>query len=345
MEIANDARSFAYGQFYGMPNSTFSSGCPCEAYDEGYVDIVSDPAPWYDATRPDSEDFLGFYAHSIEEDTVQGRTVVAGGGVGSSVMPERLRHRNLFFSGLMLATSERGMNYGRSWLREALRGNCANDGTASDQLLVLPSCPPPEDMAYDDATPWFRTLYNVGLVDGPVYQKSGNAPWWYIQEAAFTLTAGIPWLYHDETRVLDAVDITAGTQNAALTTPDWMGEGTFTIDIKSPSAGSGATAITITGGISLDGSCPRGELADDTMPCFSYTIPAMAPGDRIVIDGVRREVRWYGAAAKYPMGGLRYIEWEGPWVWPDVSAACTVCVAIAGTGDALATVDTQLREV
>lgn len=348
VEIANLARSFAYANNVGgvagfMP----SSACPCGAYDEGdYTtpdDTANNPAPWYDATRPDSEEFYGVLASNFRlSESPLSREVSPKASVGSKVGPMRYSHRLLTLEGHVLASSPRGMAYGERWLTEALRGNpCADGSCAADDLLIVPACP--SDPA--DYTGSFRTLVNVGLVDGPLFspEVSNEA---VLQRVDFSLVAGLPWLYHPAQVLLNNVETNYGsTLNALLTTSEWMGDGTFYIKIANNGLND-ATDIVITGQISIDGDCPVTGDATSVPPSFTYEIPSLLSGDSITIDGMRRRVTYYDASCKQASSGLPYIDFTGPWRWPDVGPCTSMCLSFDNAdGDLTVYVEGRLREM
>lgn len=344
-EVANSARTTTYERTLGgIPGLTLAAACPCDIIDEGYVSPAADPAPWYLATRAESEEFYGFYAHSIVAEPVMGRAVTSAGRYGSVVSPARFKGRQLQVSGTMVATSQAGQAYGERWLAEVLRGSACDEGNCvSDDACVIPACP--QD-PYDAAAA-YRTLVDVGVVDGPVFTTITEVPECYLQQVSFLVVSSMPWFYHPTERCLEDEPITdayyGSPTSCALTAPEWIGDGTFVIDITAISA---VTDLVITGRVSLDGDCPVAAPGDSVMPCFTYTIPAMEADDRLVIDGMRRKASYYDASDKFAKPLLPYTTFEGPWKWPDVAPCTTVCLTLeVGSGDAEATVDTALREI
>lgn len=343
VEFANDARTAAYVANVGLPEATMPDNCACAAYDEGNYNTPSaDPAPWYEPTRQDSDDFYGFYATNMRLDSVYAREVVQTGSMGSTLSPLRAKGRNVLVNGLMLARSSQGMAYGERWLSAVLRGSpCHEGGCPGDDLTILPACP--ESVEYASAT-FFRTLVGVGLVDGPTpSQVSGITSECLLQQVSFVLSSSMPQLYHPTTRCVDEETL-GSSPSCTLTTPDWMGDGTFYVDIASQGVAN-CTGITITGRISLDGSCPVDPPGSSVPPSFQYTVPVLGPHDRIVIDGIRRQALYYDASCKSASSALPYTEFDGPWPWPDVGPCTTMCVTVTGSGDATVIVETALREM
>lgn len=344
-EIANSARTTHYTrELGGVPGLTLGADCPCAAIDEGYDFPSTDPAPWYEPTRSDSVDFYGFYAHSISVVSSLVRNVGASGQYGSYLSPARYNGRQLQVEGTMIASSMQGMAYGERWLAEVLRGSpCNHLDCPTDDAIILPACPD-QEYEYDGA---FRHLVDVGCVDGPTFASINDLPECYIQTATFALTSSQPYLFHPTTRCLDAEYIPDSYLDSpigcALTTPQWMGEGTYIIDIT---AETDVTNIVIKGRLSIDGDCPVTGDGTSVMPSFTYTIPTMSMDDRLVIDGMRRHAYYYDASVKRAKSALPYIAFDGPWLWPDVGTCSTMCLTLElESGDAVATVDTTLREL
>lgn len=342
MEISNHARTAAYVNNSGLPGAVMSQECACYALDEGFDLPTTDPAPWYEVTRPESADFYGFYASESNLQPVFAREVNTTSGYGSVLSPLKTKTRILTASGMMLARTAEGMAYGERWLSEVLRGSpCADGDCASDSLTILPACP--ESVNYDAAR-YFRSLMNVGVVDGPVFIQIGNLPECKTQQVSFTIAASMPFLYLPAERCLDQDDSTSEL-SCSLTTPDWMGDGTFVIDITNLDTVD-VTGINIEGRISLDGSCPVTGLGRSVAPSYSYTIPLLGPGDRISIDGARRQALYYDASCKQSSSALPYVEFAGRWKWPDVGPCTTMCLTIVSSGgETGVTVDTYLREL
>lgn len=336
VEIANVARVTTYG------SGEFFDACPCDVLDlVAYTTPEADPAPWYDATYPESADFLGFLPSSITLSSAGARGVTATGREGSFIGPEGLPGRVIEVVGWMVSRDVQSAWYGERWMTEALRGNRC-EGCAGDVLQLLPFCR--EEQSGIDLDDDFRTLVGAALVDGPRFSELSDDPSYVVQTVQFQFVASQPYLYHPAVRCLDAEPL-LGTLDCSLTTPEWNEDGTFVIDITN----DGTTAIndiTISGRISLDGSCPVDPPGDSVPPSFTYTIDTLAPEDRIVIDGTRRKALYYDASAKTSSSALPYMTWEGPFTFPDVGPCTTMCLTIdePGTGvDALVTVDSYLR--
>jgi hypothetical protein len=337
-EIANLARVTTYGR-----GEFFDGGCDCPVLDlETYVSPEADPAPWYTADHPESADFLGFLPQSMTLSPPGGSSSTPVGNLGSFIGPEGLPGRILDVTGWLVARDSQSIWYGKQWLTEALRGSVC-EGCAGDTVQVLPFCRDGEDLTDD-----FRTMVNAKKVgSGPQWVEVSDDPTYVILSGQFQLASRMPFLYHPAVRCIDE-EVLMGAETCSLTTPGWTEEGTFVIDITNTGTND-VLDITITGQISLDGSCPVDPPGDSVPPSFAYTIPVLAPEDRIVIDGTRRQALYYDASAKTASSALPYMEWSGPFSWPDVGVCTTMCLSIeetgSGSGDGVVTVDSYLREL
>lgn len=340
VELSNHARVAAYVNNVGVPGATMPTECACDLIDFGFDLPQTDPAPWYEATRPESQEFLGFYANRMELQNVVGREMEQASRRGAHVGALTLRGRILQVSGLMMATSCEGMAYGERWLANVLRGGPCNVwGEADDTAVILPAC----NDNYGAVSP-FRHLVGVGVLDFPPPGPVGSLPRCKVQEVSFILGSQSPYLFHPPDPCYDGTPL-SGTLQCMLTTPEWMGDGTFVIEVGNVGT-TDVTDLVIEGKLSVDGSCPPSGAAAAVPPSFTYTIPTLAPEDRIVIDGTRYEVRHWDASLKARSPGMRLIEFEGPFNWPDVGPCSSMCVTIeASGGTAEVSVDRRLREV
>lgn len=192
IEVANTNRTADYlnaGLLTGV--ALASANCDCAATDDGpYTSPAADPAPWYDAARPESGEFLGLLAAGITLDPVAVRSVSPKLSGGGTVGRSYFRHRMIAVRGILLAASAQGMAYGERWLNDVLAGRVT--GCASDTMRVLLACPS------GAGTSQFRTLRQVGIVDGPIPGPAQEMPECYVQEVQFQMAAGVPWLLGDE---------------------------------------------------------------------------------------------------------------------------------------------------
>jgi hypothetical protein len=103
-----------------------------------YTTPLTDGAPWVDPDLPESWEFFGFYPLDVSGVESSARVsspvefTTDGGTAG------RLRHgtKAVVFNGLLLASSERGAEYGSKWLRRALLGRaCDPDSLTTEHSL------------------------------------------------------------------------------------------------------------------------------------------------------------------------------------------------------------------
>lgn len=351
-EISNINRTYAYINNIGIPGMDAGLDCGCSILDDEYI-IFSTPeaddAPWYSPDYPASGEFLGMVADNAETNSPLSRDVSQKAYEGAIIGSPRLKHRLVQVRGHMVATTARGMAYGQAWLREVLRGSFCLDGCASDDLIILPACPEGDEYFPEDA---FRTLRNAGTVSGPDFDQEGDLPECNYQKVAFQIAAGIPYMYFPATACVEDTLTTTNDINCLTSTSDWV-DATLLIDIIANDALQDLGEITITGTTSLDGQCPIGIPASNVMPCFQYVLPerTLHPGDRIIIDGTRRKVRFYDATEKFETGGLKYLDFEGYFNWPDIPACTDLCLNITmpftadEDGDAAVVVESYRREL
>lgn len=337
-ELANLPRVIAYGGC-----EFFDRACPCAALDDEVFDTpATDPAPWYDANYPESADFFGFLPESITLSPTATRSVSAVSGPGSFIGPERLSGRVVDVVGWMVAQNLEGMWWGEKWLTEALRGTPCTD-CVTDTLELLAFCREPDELiSLPDYSGDFRTLVCAACVDGPRFEEISDAPDYVVVQTQFQFVSQMPWLFLPALSELSGAALALATPlSAGLTTTQWM-EGTFVIEVT---ATTDLTDLVITGRVSLDGDCPVSDPGTSVMPCFTYSIAEMKAGDRVLIDGRRRQASYIDASEKYPTSLLPHLDFSGPFVWPDAGLCTTVCTSLeVATGSATVDVDTYLRE-
>lgn len=348
LEIANMNRTLVYVRNLGDARFGISLSdaladrydaaalsCYCSVVDEGpYLDPATDDAPWYDAAKPESEEFLGIWAHSITVDPVLGRDVNQVVGEGAVLSPIRASHRTVAVEGLMIANTARGMAFGERWLTEALRGSFCLDGCAADDLCILPACPPDDDPNPDRH---IRTLRQAGLIDGPNFLSRTSIAECVMQSTVFQLVAARPPMFAPEETCLDEQVVTPGSPAACMASTDsWPGNATLDIRIEVTAASDN---IRIRGQTSLDGNCPpEGNFASAAL-CFDYLIPDPVLNGVYEVQGTQRRVIYADPSLKISRSGLSHIEFEGPWRWPDIPPCTDMCIMVSvGSGSVKATV-------
>lgn len=344
VELSNEdrARSYITDGLLGAQFRPFSGCSPCAALDDGYSEYVSPIADgiWYDDSIPASAEFFGIMPGRIEVLTSLSRQVTRSVNGGGVLSPVTLSPRILTFTGTMLATSLAGMQYGSSWVQEVLSGSSCSFGCSGDDVTYLPACP---DEDYDPNLA-FRKLIDCGIVDGPVFSPvDSDIPECYLTQVSFQIASSSGYRFGIGETLLD--EELSTTLAASYETAQWRNGGVVVIDLTN-NGSVDATDIVVEGRISLDGSCPVTGDAASVAPSWTYTIPTIAPGDRLIIDGLRRRARYYDASCQQEVSGLPYIDFSGPWKAPEIGPCTTMCVELsidAGTVDVNMT--GHLREV
>lgn len=189
-EIVNDARTMAYLEAgYGPTSLRVSGGCACprireliECNSDPYASPSSDPAPWYDASVPESADFAGFLTTDFEglgsTYTRTSTDKITGGAVLGRLRPQP---RTLTWKGLLFGRSDSAVQFGLRWLTANLRGtNCACGGEDLDILISCPEvvpvsapfCGPSPWTWCDDLQAWIGTVGPTPT--GYVYPTEGS---------------------------------------------------------------------------------------------------------------------------------------------------------------------------
>lgn len=115
-ELISNCRSLAYLSKLACRSPWFVEDCEdccCDIIDLGYGTSPADGpnvAPWYQATIPASAEFLGLYGHLT-------MTRVSADGISTD---------RITFTGIVLATSIRGSNYGCQWVNRSVEPYCQN---------------------------------------------------------------------------------------------------------------------------------------------------------------------------------------------------------------------------
>lgn len=209
-EIVNSARVTTYAQGLGI---TAISCAQCDTLpralgDDPYISPDTDDAPWFDPTVVASKEFAGVLGLEITglDQPFNVREPIPLAADGAALSPVRRRQREILVRALLFAGSECGLSYGRTWMAAAVRGSGCGLDCVGDDLCFLTCCPPPcsepPPVPDDDCgnNEW-RTLYNVGVLEGPVIRETTRLNNGWMQEVEFTLVAGNPFIYHRPTLV------------------------------------------------------------------------------------------------------------------------------------------------
>ena len=209
IEVSNAARTVDYLTNQPVPGWEVKSACPCWVLrlddDDDPVTFVSpsvDGAPWYSAADPASGEFFGMLIteapnlDSTASREVEDRASGLGGGVLGS---EIHKPRSLNFKGVLVASSKRGIEYGKRWLAWALAADwCEPDEQAV--LEVRSHCPP----VGGDPDEGYWIMHDVGVTSGPkTTAEAADGKW---AEVEFTVACGIPFLYRCEQQVIAATE-------------------------------------------------------------------------------------------------------------------------------------------
>lgn len=311
-----------YGDVYTAdPYWPGNLSCYCSLLDTGpYVSPADDPAPWYDPTRPESADFLGMVP-SVQVLSVLGRSVTPR-AIGGTLGPQRLRPRLVQVSGPMYATSWAGMAWGERWLQQALVGELT--GCVDAVLRLLPTCPPAD--AEDPASYW-RTLAEVGLVDGPSFGPEGTVPRCYIQSVAWQLVAGQPHLWAPaDTCLAEQYLRLDPTLCCVLEPAGVLGDAASRITLRAGQVGSTVTGVELTATLTSGGTCPAP--GDPTM---SYTVERLARGTELVIDAAARTVTVSDTDTGAVVGSLDALSFDGLFQWMVAEQGEQLCVCVDAT--------------
>lgn len=232
-EIVNEARVHTYlSRGYGPENLSVHGNCGCphlrdlaECDPSPYFSPSFDPAPWYDANFPESADFAGFYP---VEFTGMGSTLsretfpkLSGGAVLGRL---RAAERTMTWRGFLFGKTCCAVAYGLRWLVSQLDSGC-DVNCIGDSLDLLVCCPPADEGCPEDCDDCpeniigipanadaFRTLFDVGLLEGPSILSERRATGsscgcgsGTIMEIEFSLVAGVPYFHRQPVVVCESV--------------------------------------------------------------------------------------------------------------------------------------------
>lgn len=144
-EIVNNQRAYAYAAEAGICWLHECDACPQTAVivpgPSEYVSVAADPAPWYRANNPDSEDFLGVVGLEVTgvEDSTRQATVTMGLTGGGIIGPTYMGPRTLVVRALAIALDECSLQYGLSWLRTQY--NTTFNPCSGDPVTFFDCCP------------------------------------------------------------------------------------------------------------------------------------------------------------------------------------------------------------
>lgn len=205
VEILNSNRTKAYANRFmpGLEVKCDAPGLHLALMQSPYTTPAMDNAPWYRVTRPATGRFLGIHSIDIDglddsTETVSVHELLGSGGIHTT---PRHRSKEMRVVAVAMALDDEAMDEGMSWLRSVL----SNEGCSDTQLgctgrKVRMFSAGPTTSA--DATQLGRNFYGVEQLEAPtVIQKMRRPtgePLWKIE---FTLNAGRPWAWTDNTTV------------------------------------------------------------------------------------------------------------------------------------------------
>lgn len=207
-EVVNTHRAYVYGNAYGVPLEC--AGCPNTAAATGsprpYVTPVTDPAPWFDHTVPESARFLGVMAADVSgvAETPSARAVTSRAGDGALLGPLRVAARGVTVTAWLIARDECALEYGLAWLSAVVRDTSDTRLAVGEQLCFFACCPE------GDGDREMRHLFDVGLTDGPQVTGKQYRRDSVIATVEWTWTAGNPYIYWSQDYIR-SVGLSSGT--------------------------------------------------------------------------------------------------------------------------------------
>lgn len=203
-EIVNNSRVYMYARGMGITAITCAQ---CELLpralgDDPYTSPDQDDAPWWDPTIVASKDFAGVLGLEIIglDHPVNTREPVPLAADGAALYPVRRRQREIQMRAMLFALTECALSYGRTWIAAAVRGSICGLQCIGDELCFLSCCPqmcpaPSPDPDDQCGNSEWRTVYNVGILEGPIVRQTTRLNTGFMQEVEFTLTGGNPFIY------------------------------------------------------------------------------------------------------------------------------------------------------
>lgn len=171
IEIINVARTEAYATQAGLQwfRPVYNSDLlPAAVGDQIYHSPALDNAPWYDVDNGASAEFFGFYPLNVTgiEDSTRDSQVVESTQDGG--IPGRLRYgtKTAVFAGILIASSERGAEYGFRWLNRAteMRGCVETSPNYAGYTLHYLATDPDQDEACAGFVESVRAMTDGGSV-------------------------------------------------------------------------------------------------------------------------------------------------------------------------------------
>lgn len=211
-ELINAQRAYAYARHVipalplDMPPENLAPDLPALLGHGEYSSPLADMAPWVDPDDPASTEFLGLFPTELRgfDDSTWHSDTVEFLGDGGVALGGRNEGREMRVKALMLASSEAGLQVGKTWLRNILSDAACRDAgieCGGEALITLAS--PPEacpelltpvepGQVHPCLAPFVRQYYRVTCTEGFQVRRQ----WWTecgpLIEVEFLLYAGVP---------------------------------------------------------------------------------------------------------------------------------------------------------
>lgn len=173
-------------------------GSPAGWLEQTFVDPVNDPAPWYNASFPESGQALGFWVTEwtgLDSGVTQRQMSPRGNyGGGGTFGPLSSIGREMGLEVILLGESEAALDYLYRWLDATLSSVCAT--CSADTIAIRRICPDVDSSDPDSVTDGVVEMRKVGLIQGmtwgaPPVEREGC----FIRRVNFTLGAQDPCMY------------------------------------------------------------------------------------------------------------------------------------------------------
>lgn len=318
-EVANSARTLAYlRSFLPMQVQARSDpNCSCAVLGSTWGSPYSDPAPWYDSSRPESANFYGVLLDSIVIPPILTRPTKLRANGGQSLGLLVPKGRTVQCSGAMYGASEMSLEWGTRWLAKALSGDC-EDPCGLSEACLLPACPDVGQPAR------WRHLYGAGLIDGPTVATVAGSNGCIFRTVAFQIGAEAPYLFADPVTLLNQ-PLLANTNTCGLaSTTQWIGDSTTRITLTTGGPNWVTNLQVSAAPLRANETCPSPSSAE-----ISFTIAQLPPGANLVIDGTTRTVQVTENSSGLQIGGLDVISTGGvPLPWIDIGPCARACICV-----------------
>jgi hypothetical protein len=234
VEIVNTSRAATYAVNLGLPtvecdscSTVWKAGGSLPVGGYNLPDL--DNAPWYDPAVPESARFCGLVGLELAGASKGTATRVPTALAGDGSSPGRLRraHRELTVRAYALAADQAALSYGLAWLAHALLGTsvCGGSSCSGDAATLYAACPDCTNTLVTCGAYERRTLFNVGLLEGPArlgldrfHQGCTGEPDGGVgAEVDFTLVAGKPWFYREPVQVASGLTFSIPTNWPCVT--------------------------------------------------------------------------------------------------------------------------------